>query len=407
MKLRNGLLVFGIIITILSFKTDKEQIKSFPTKETISKKMDSIMKNSDLHGLIAIAVNKNGERVEYTYGNAIWNKNTPIKTNNIFRIASMTKLLTSLAALQLVEKGLIGLDQDLSSIMPEMTLIPILTDDKKLINGQNPITLRHLLTHTSGFGYSFTDSLLTKHNRTNWNYESLPRRFESGTQFLYGTSTDWIGKLIEKISKSSLEQYFKKNITNSLGMKRTRFNLPNSLKKEIVSFGRRGENGTKKLTEIPNRIPKNKTKEYSGGGGLYSSPEDYTKLLVCLLNEGVYPNGRILKKETVNLMFKEQLNDIDMNIESNYFQQGLCCNFSGLIKPTSNWSLIGLIDTEATPYGRKEGTILWGGIFNTYWYIDRKSGIVASIYTQHLPFNNSETTSIFDKFSEIIYTNNN
>jgi len=94
-----------------------------------------------------------------------------------------------------------------------------------------------------------------------------------------------------------------------------------------------------------------------------------------------------------------------MDIENNYFQIGYCCDFRGLIKPTSKWSLAGLIDTEMTSYGRKEGTLLWGGIYNTYWYIDRKSGIAASIYNQYLPFNHSSTTTVFDKFSEIIYEN--
>jgi len=407
MQLRNRILVVGLFIAFLSCKTEKELTKFFPANDVVSNQMDSIMGESDLLGLVAIATNKNGERIEYTFGNAIWNEVTPIKANNIFRIASMTKLVTSIAALQLVEKDSLGLDEDLSSLMPEMTSIPILTDEKELVQGKKPITLRELLTHTSGFGYVFTDSLLPKHDKTDWKYDDLPRRFESGTQFLYGTSTDWVGKLVEKISGLSLEEYFRKNISDPLGMDRTWFNVPDSLKNEIVSFGRRGDDGTNKLAEIPNRVPNYIPQHYSGGGGLFSSPEDYTKLLVCLLNEGIYANGQILQKETLNQLFNEQLEGISMNIEDNYFQQGLCCNFTGLIKPSSNWSLAGLIDTERTSYGRKEGTLLWGGIFNTYWYIDRKSGVSATIFTQYLPFNHAATTSVFDEFSELIYKNYN
>ena len=407
MQLRNTILVTGIIVTFLSCKTEAEQTKSFPSNKVVSKQMDAILGESDLPGLVAIAIDKDGNSIAYTFGNAIWDEVTPIKTNHIFRIASMTKLITSIAALQLVEKDSLRLDDDLSSLMPEMTSIPILTNEKELIQGKNPITLRELLTHTSGFGYDITDSLLSKHSTADWKYKDFPRRFESGTQFLYGTSTDWVGRLIEKVSGLSLEEYFRKNITGPLGMDRTWFNVPDSLKNEIVSFGRRGNDGTKKLTEIPNRVPKNKTQHYNGGGGLFSSPEDYTKLLMCLLNEGIFPKGRILQKETTNQLFNEQLEGISMNIEGNYFQPGICCNFNGLIKPTSNWGLAGLIDTEMTSYGRKEGTLLWGGIFNTYWYIDRESGIAASIFTQHLPFNHSATTSVFDKFSEMIYKNYN
>jgi methyl acetate hydrolase len=88
-----------------------------------------------------------------------------------------------------------------------------------------------------------------------------------------------------------------------------------------------------------------------------------------------------------------------------YFRKGFCCDFRGLIKPFSNWDLAGMIDNETTTYGRKKGTLLWGGVYNTYWYIDRESGIAASIYIQFLPFNYPATTSVFDKFSEMVYEN--
>ena len=403
MSIKNTFIILGALFLFFAFRVDKVYSQSFPNNEFVSKKMDSLLKKSDLPALVAIAVNKKGERIEYTYGPAIWGEEQPVKANHVFRIASMTKLLTAVAALQLVEKGDLQLDEDLSVKLPEMTSIPILTNEGKLIEGKNPITLRHLLTHTSGFGYTLTDSLLHQHDRSNWKYDDLPRRFESGTQFLYGSSIDWVGKLVEKASGLSLEKYFKKHITGPLQMKRTAFNLPRSLQKEIVSHGQRGKDEMTALTVFPNRIPLQKTKSYSGGGGLYSTPEDYTKLLVCLLNDGTYPNGQLLSAATIEEMFQAQLEGISMNIEGNYFQKGLCCNFSGLIQANSNWSLIGLMDMKDTPNGRKKGTVSWGGIFNTYWFIDRESGIIASIYTQHLPFNHKATTNIFEEFTQLIY----
>lgn len=405
--IRNTTFCLAILLILFSYKVNMGPANLFPSDESVASQMDSLLEASDIPGLVAIAINKAGERVTYTYGNAIWNENTPIGTNNIFRIASMTKLLTSIAALQLVEKGALELDEDLSSFMPEMTSIPILTDEMELMEGKNSITLRHLLTHTSGFGYSFTDSLLAKYDRSEWAYEDLPRRHESGTKFLYGTSTDWVGKLVEKISGLTLEAYFRKNITGPLGMDRTWFNVPRSLKNDIVSYGARGDDGSETLSEIPNRVPKKKVRNYSGGGGLRSSPEDYNRLLACLLNNGSYNGIRILEKETIDELFEPQLETISMDIERNYFLKGICCDFRGLIKPHSNWGLAGLIDMESSPYGRREGTLLWGGIYNTYWYIDRKSGVAASIYTQYLPFNHPATTTIFEKFSAIIYSNYN
>lgn len=163
--------------------------------------------------------------------------------------------------------------------------------------------------------------------------------------------------------------------------------------------------GTEEIAEIPNRVPKDKKQNYSGGGGLFSSPEDYSKLLSYLLNDGIHGNVSILEKETIDQLFEKQLEGISLDITDNYFQPNLCCDFRGLIKPSSNWSLIGLIDTEITSYGRKKDTVLWGGAFNTYWYIDRESGVSACIFTQYFPFNHFSTTSVFNRFSELIYEN--
>jgi methyl acetate hydrolase len=393
------------ILSVLStscYQASREQ-ERFPSGEMVKAAMDSLLKRSDIPCVVAVAINSHGEELTYTYGPAIWQSDIPVTKNNIFRIASMTKLITSIAALQLVENGSVSLDEDLSLILPEMSAIPILTDDKKLVQGSEPVTLRHLLTHTSGFGYYFTDSLLAKHNRAEWNYQDLPRRFESGSKFLYGTSTDWAGKLVEKISGLTLEEYFRAHITGPLGMDRTWFNVPEALQNNIVSHGRRGDDGTKELYELPGRIPETNVQSYKGGGGMFSSPGDYSTLLACLLNDGLLRDVRILKKETVDEMFKHQIEGINMDISDNYFLPGFCCDFRGLIKPTSNWGLAGLIDTETTSYGRKKGTLLWGGVMNTYWFVDRESGIAASIYTQHLPFNHPATTSLFEEFSRIVY----
>ena len=314
----------------------------------------------------------------------------------------MTKLVTSIAALQCVENELVGLDDDLSVLMPEITKIPILSNGE-LIEPKNKITLRHLLSHSSGFGYTFTDEELANFDNSEWDFEDLPRRFESGTNFLYGTSTAWVGKLVEKLSNMNLEEYFKKNISGPLDMTRTFFNVPDSLHYLIVSWGNRGDDGNQKLTESPDRIPTAKVTTFSGGGGLFSTPSDYTKLLHCLLNEGKYAEGRILRKETIVEMTRNQIGDISLNPEGRFFYPGTCCNFDGLMHENSRWGLAFMIDNNSKVYGREAGIVSWGGYMNTYFYIDFKSGIAASIYTQHIPFNHFETTSLFERFSEIIY----
>lgn len=361
------------------------------------------MRASDLPAVVAIAVNSNGERIDYSYGKAIWSEKAPVTPQHIFRIYSMTKLVTSIAAMQMVEKGLIGLDDDLSAQLPQMTKIPILSDGK-LITPKNRVTLRHLLTHTSGFGYSFTDRELAIFDRSKWEYKDLPRRFESGTQFLYGTSIDWVGRLVEKLSGMDLESYFRKNICGPLGMTRTWFNIPDSLKSLIVSRGWRGDDGLHPLTETGDRIPTKKVSEFSGGGGLFSSPADFTKLLQCMLNYGEWKGVRILKKKTIEEMLKNQIGNISMANSFSYYVKGSCCNTDGITSAKTKWGLGWLIDNEDKPYGRKAGTVSWGGLMNTFFYIDYKSGIAVSIYTQHLPFNHPATTSLFAKFSGAVYS---
>jgi methyl acetate hydrolase len=399
--------IFSIFIYCLLFTSlfvnGQNGSKSFPPQKQVTILMDDAMKKSDLPAVVAIAINNKNERLIYNYGNAVWNENSKVTPQHIFRIWSMTKLVTSMAAMQLVEKGLIGLDDDLSTWLPEMAKIPILTNGQ-LIQPKKPITLRHLLTHTSGFGYGGTDRELANFHDSTWEYKDSPRRFESGTQFLYGSSTNWVGKLVEKVSGMDLETYFRKNITGPLGMNRTWFNLPDSLKQYIVSKGARGGDGKQPLTELPDRLPISEVTDFRGDGGLFSTPEDYTLLLKCLLNYGTLNNTIILKKKTVLEMTKNQIGTISMKDAGAYFDPGFCCNFTGITSSTTKWGLAWLIQTEDSPYGPKSGTVLWGGAFNTFFYIDFKSGVAASIFTQHVPFNHPETINLFNKFSEIIYS---
>lgn len=395
---------FLIIANILNYAFMKGQVStSFPNQERVTNLMNEAMKTSDLPAVVAIAINNKQQKTTYTYGKAVWTEAAPLTPQHIFRIASMTKMVTSIAALQLVEKGLVGLDDDLSKFLPEMAMIPILSNGQ-LLKAKNPITLRHLLTHTAGFGYrGATDKELTDFDYTNWTYKDNPRRFESGTQFLYGSSTYWAGKLVEKISGLDLENYFRKNITGPLGMNRTWFNVPDSLKQYIVSSGSRGADGKQPLKESPDRIPTTIVTDFRGDGGLYSTPEDYTRLLACLLAYGKAKKVQILKKSTILEMNKNQIGSIQIHNPNAFYNPGGCCNLNGITSPTASWGLAWLIDNEDKAYGRRAGTVLWGGARNTYYYIDFKSGVAASIYTQHVPFNHPATTGLFERFSEIIY----
>jgi len=377
---------------------------NLPTQEQVTSIMNEAMKQNDLPAVVVIASNIDNEEVSFAYGKAVWTENIDVTENHIFRLWSMTKLITSVAALQLVERGEIGLDDDLSTLLPEMSEIPILSNGQ-LTEPKNPITLRHLLTHTSGFGYGCcTDFELSKFDYENWEHPDAPRRFESGTHFLYGTSLEWVGKVVEKVANSTLDDYFRRNITEPLKMERTFFNVPDSLQQYIVSRGNRGKDGKQPLTENKGRIPDKIETKFSGDDGLWSTPNDYMKILKCLLNYGTLDGVKILKKKTVVEMTQNQIGNINMDSQGNYFNPEYCCDLNGLVTNSTKWGLAWAIDNQEKDYGRKPGTVFWGGMMNTFFYIDYKSGITACIFTQHIPFNHAETTSLFDEFSKTIYS---
>lgn len=375
-----------------------------PSQASLDRVMDAAMAQSDLPAMVAIAVTREGERRSYSHGPAIWTKTAPVTTEHLFRIASMTKLLTSIAALQLVEQGLVGLDEDLSDLLPDMAEIPLLRDGE-LIPATQPITLRHLLSHSSGFGYegfTVTGEWEGK-GEAKWAYDEAPRRFEAGEGFLYGTSSDWAGRLVERLSGQSLETYFREHITGPLAMTRTAYVVPEDLHPMIVSGGTRGPDGEGPLVETPDRVPATPATQFSGGGGLFSTPSDFTKLLRSLLNGGAYDGGRVLEATTVAMLRENQVPEGSMDPSGGFYVPSFCCNFNGLMDADSGWGLATMLDNNTASFARNRGVLQWGGAYNTYFFIDLEAGIAASIYTQHLPFNHSQSTKLWDRFASLLY----
>lgn len=196
--LKHLIIVFFLAFLILGCK--KEQTKSIDTP------LEDYFKNSSIPSAVMGTIDANGKTTWYRFGPSIWEDSTTAVTeDNIFRIYSMTKAITSVAALQLVEKGLIGLDDPLNELMPEMVSIPILDEDGKLFLSDASLTLRQLLNHTSGFGLFLFSEKLYNFKSDNWEFEDKPRLFQPGTSFAYGTGINWAGKIIEKISGQDLE----------------------------------------------------------------------------------------------------------------------------------------------------------------------------------------------------------
>ncbi|MBW6499029.1 MAG: beta-lactamase family protein [Bacteroidales bacterium] len=359
--------------------------------------LEPAWEQSGIKGMVFGFVTASGQRYTQPFGRAVWSGEGEVTPDHIFRMASMTKAITSVAALQLVEQGLIALDDTVARFLPEIGKIPILRSNGQLLEARRPITLRHLLTHTSGFGYSFmNDRLAGFEQPESWPHRDLPRLTEAGNVWIYGTSTDWVGRLVEEISGLSLEDYFRKNITGPLQMHRTWFDVPDSLKNFIVSVGTRVAPGQPDFRESPQRIPALPVREYSGGGGLFSTTNDYLNFFQCILNGGEWNGVRILNEETVMMMFEDQL-------------PALLGPVRNPVDPSAGerrgQSLAWGIQTVDNDFGRKAGSGYWSGILNTYYSIDINTGIAVVVMANYLPFLDPGVLDLYKKFEEMVRTN--
>lgn len=383
------LLLLLIISTLIGCKAEKE---------TTPSEVETYFKDNHLPAALMGSITKDGRIKWKAFGPSVWGGKDTINENNIFRIYSMTKAITSIAAMQLVEQGKIGLDDPLDQLMPEMASIPILTKEGELVKPRKSITLRQLLTHTSGFGYYFTDSRIQNFQQENWEYEDKPRLFEAGTAWRYGTSTDWVGKIVEKISRDNLEQYFRKYITGPLQMNATWFNVPDHLQERIVSYGVKDSIG---FNELP-RIPEKQVTEFIGGGGLYGSGKDYMTFLQCMLNYGTYEGGQLVSRETFELMLADNLpKDVKLNYEQ--FDNTIM-SFSGRFGDESDrWGLAWAIEANKNELVRPIGSVYWAGAANSYYTLDVENQVAIVYFTQYLPFNDKESFDFYKLFEEEVY----
>ncbi|MFN3997638.1 serine hydrolase domain-containing protein [Algoriphagus sp.] len=390
------LLVVLIIISIVGCETEKQEsnvaLDELP--------LETYFQNSQLPAAIMGYINKEGDMHWYAYGPSVWGGRDTVNENNIFRIFSMTKAIASVAALQLVEKGLINLDEPLDNLMPEMNSIPILTETDELVKARKAITLRHLLTHTAGFGYEFLDYRLQSFDKSKWEHDDLPRLFEAGERWQYGTNTEWVGKIVEKISGEDLETYLRNHITGPLQMNSTWFNVPDNLKENIVSWGVRDSTGFKENPRIPAKV----VTKYSAGGGLYSSPKDYLFFLNCIMNDGKYDGGQILKPETVEMMFKNQLEGISLNFNIPVGGFPETIGLGGFADELDTYGLAWAIENNDDELVRNKGAVYWAGIANSYYTLDKDQEVAVVYFTQFLPFNDKVSYDFYRLFEKEVYS---
>jgi CubicO group peptidase (beta-lactamase class C family) len=327
-----------------------------------------------------------------------------VTLDSIFSIASMTKAITSAAAMQLVEQGKMTLDEPASKHLPELGMLQVLegfdaAGKPMLRPAVKPVTLRQLLTHTSGFAYDTWHDGMFKLTSSGADITHV-LAFEPGNKWQYGPSTRWAGRLVEAVSGQDLEKYLQQNVLGPLGMKDTTFIFPKEKFERLVGNYQRQPDGS--LTPMPRTLPPPPA-TYRGDGGLFSTAPDYLKFTQTILRRGAGPGGeRILKEKTVALMSANGTGHIPAGrLKTARPAQSSDVDFHP--GHDDRYTLGFLMNPEAIPGERSAGSLAWAGINNTYYWIDPRRGISGVIMMQFLPFADKEAVGLLDDFQRAVY----
>jgi len=369
--------------------------------------------SGDVPGVVAMATTGDTTLYEGAFGQRVQGAGPAMTTDTVVWIASMTKAVTSAAAMQLVERGKLDLDAPAHKTVPAIAEAQVLTGFDAAGHPQTrpprrAITLRHLLTHTAGFSYEIWNHDIQKVQAslglpgiTECKNAALktPLLFDPGERWEYGINIDWAGKMVEAVSGQKLGAYLQANIFGPLGMDSTAFRITPAMRTRLAKIHQRGDDG--KLTPLELEIPQEPEFEM-GGGGLYSTAGDYLEFVRMILNSGAGNGERVLRPDTVALM---AMNNGGAN------RQGV---LKTAIPPLSNdvdvfpgipkaWGLSWLINTQAAPTGRAAGSLMWAGLANSYYWIDRANDVAGVYLTQILPFADVKSYPLFESFERAVY----
>jgi len=385
---RSSLLILNLVFFFL-FESHYSQTK-IDINELVG--FENFISNEIKEGEIAGA-----EVLIFKNNNIIWHKNlgyrnysskSPLKKNSIYYIQSMTKPIISVAIMQLIEKGQLKLDDLAESYIPEMKNLKVIIDPNKGIDGpvkdiERKITIKQLLTHTSGLSHGLGENLYEKQLfKLMYNelfdpadYVKLEQRIEAlfkaplisqpGEKWYYSASTDLLALILQRITKNPINRYLKENIFDPLEMNDTGYNVNLNKEERIMMVHLKNEEG--ELILSPTQVPIQGNTLYGGTHGLFSSIEDYLKFCRMILNNGKLNGKKILSKKSVKLMIK------------NHVQ-----NFLG----SSRGFGLGfgvLVDAEKESNPANDGQIYWGGYFKTHFFIDHKEDLIAIFMTQKFP----------------------
>jgi methyl acetate hydrolase len=367
----------------------------------------------EIPGVVAIAANSKETIYQGAFGKRDLSKDDAMTLDSVFWIASMTKAITTAGAMQLVEQGKLSLEAPIGKLLPDLASPQVLEGfdakgEPKLRPAKNPITLRHLMTHTAGFAYDIWNGDMVKYlERTGTpgiitcknDALKTPLMTDPGTRWEYGTNIDFVGKAVEAASGKRLDAYLRDHLFTPLGMSDTGFKLTEQQRKRLVGMHARGPDGS--LAPIPFELEQD-PEFHMGGGGLYGTAGDYIKFTQMILNKGRGNGNQVLKPETVAMMGKNHIGELNMT-KMNSALPDFTNDVDLYPDMAKKWGLSFMINTAKTPEGRGPGSLFWAGLANTYFWIDPSRDVSGVILMQLLPFSDNKCLEALAGFERGVY----
>jgi methyl acetate hydrolase len=378
---------------------------------SIDQVLRDAVERGDVPGVVAMAAGDDGLIYEGAAGVRSADADDPIAPDTMMRIASMTKMVTTVAGLQLVDRGEIDLDAPVDTYRPEFADLPVLDgfdgDAPRLRPPRTRATVRQLMTHTAGLAYWIWNADIDRYEQVTGMPNVLPGTldafkaplvFDPGTRFEYGINVDWLGLVVEAVSGMSLADYFDEHITGPLGMTSTVRRMSAEQRANSTPVHMRGEDSV----WAPTDIDWAQEPEFWGGGHfLYSTPRDYLRFQRMLLGGGELDGVRILEPSTVEQAFANQIGDLDFPPTMPTVHPELSAEVN--VGPKMKWGF-GLLRNERTePSMRAVGSGAWAGLFNTHFWVDPAARVTGAIYSQVLPFVDPPVFQMYMDFERALY----
>ncbi len=375
---------------------------------------DTVKDAARVHGVVGMVADSREVLYEGAFGSRSSGSGEPMSEDTVFGIFSCTKALTSTVIMQLVEAGAIDLDAPARSYCPELGDAQVLegfdlTGEPRLRAPKQEITTRNLLLHTAGFGYDFFNEFYRRF------YSKkklppvlsgakaairLPLLFDPGERWEYGISMDWAGLVAEAVTGKPLGDLMRERIFDPLEMRDSGFALSTSMRERLAPLHQRGTDGS--LNPLSGFTLPNDPEVQMGGHGVYSTVADFMRFIRMLLNEGMGPNGPVLKPETVERMYENGLGELKVRALKNVHSLS-GEPFELLPGVPKSWGYSFMLNDEPAPTGRPAGALSWAGMANVYYWVDKQNGIGGCWATQILPFADPASYTGYMAFETAVY----